>query len=181
MNFDPIEQFLRHADRQPTGSNADALELAQRVWRKHRRRQNIRVVGCVVAFVCLCITVRFATMPSSSTQLASTAPTAPAVDDQLNELRSQIAAQEQLVQQMLMVEQRVQDGARWASVARSPSDDEVTERAASAMVFQADRLRNVAGASETARRAYGQVIEYFPHTASAELARKHASEIRIEG
>jgi hypothetical protein len=82
---------------------------------------------------------------------------------------------------MLAIEKRTELNVRLAELHQLPTEDDVTERAASAMVFQADRMLREGASSAPAVRAYDQVISYFPKTVSAETARKRLSAMNAEG
>lgn len=104
------------------------------------------------------------------------------IERELKDIRKEIAAREEYVSQLLAHEQirradRVEAALALAGV--KPKGDPV-ERAAAAVVAQGDRLRNVGSGSEAAA-SYVSVVEHFPQTTSAAVARRRLEAIKKDG
>lgn len=93
-------------------------------------------------------------------------------------LSDQIAYQEQVIDRMLAAEQRARREATLLEI-DLPSADRPIERAAALAVYAADRVAsNPEAPTAPAVHAYDRVIDSFPDTVSAELARRRLAELR---
>lgn len=84
---------------------------------------------------------------------------------------------EQLIDRMEAAEQRSVARTRLAWFVRLPTDEDVAERAAGAIVYQADRLVKTADLTAPAVKAYDEVIAHFPQTMAADQARRRKIEL----
>jgi TolA-binding protein len=189
MNSDPIQKLLQETDKQRSFAQVlDPVVLTDRVLKTRSRRRNTRVVSSV-AVIALSVTILWVANREkgiSTQQLAINAKPAAngriQLDQELRDLQEQIAANDQIIRRLNAVEtiQRAD-----AEIARLQSRDfsvqDITERAASAVVYQTDRMYRATGQSASALQAYRQVIEYFPDTVSAEQARQRVADIERAG
>jgi hypothetical protein len=175
MKHDPIEKLLQQADCRLSASSSRSDGLADRVYRTYRRRRLVRGAGVGACAVAMLV---------GSALFISPPPADPAPRDlraEIAALEEKIAAQERAIERLLRVEREFQAQARMKRLIPVISEEAAAERAASAVVFQADRLLRTPGLTEPARQAYGRVIEHFPQTVSADHARKRLAEIEKEG
>jgi hypothetical protein len=187
MNFERIQHLLRETDHQVTVRQADASDLAERVLRADRARtRRKRIVS--IASLALLVGATTATLtrilpskPAVHGRVSAPIAIVPPLDPILEQIQSEIAIRESAVRAMLAIEKQSELNARLAMLRTLPTDDDVTERAASAMVFQADRMLREGAPSAPAVRAYDQVISYFPKTVSADIARKRLSAMNAQG
>jgi hypothetical protein len=174
MESDRIEQLLREADGQARASPIDAADVARRVLgrARARRRRRTTVVGASVVLIAAMVRMYSTREPSRPQKMHA------GVDD-LTEIRREIELQEHLVERLVVAERIRRNQARLARF--EPASDDPLERAASFVLFHADRVHRDAGNSQNVRRAYQQVIECFPGTISAEQARQRTDAMREEG
>jgi TolA-binding protein len=178
MKRDPIQQLLQDADAAtPPSRHVDAAAMADDVLRAHQRCRRRRNVGrAVVAMFIIGIAGIIMLANSRPAQPPRETALVPGANPQ--DLEQEIQATEARISRMLAAERQQQADARLAALARAPTPHDITERAASAVLTQADRLVKTAGLTAPAERAYTQVINHFPDTHSADLARQRIAEMR---
>jgi hypothetical protein len=174
MTRDPIGQLLSEADAQTRTPAVDANDLAQRVIDRVRTRRIVRAATPLVAVAVVGIVV-LTHRPSEVRRPVESVAT----NVDLNSVRQQIEFQQRLVDRMLQREQRRHNEAQLISIS-IPVDDPPVERAAARLISEANRLLESSG-QQQAIKAYSQVIDSFPDTISAELARKRLAELKKEG
>jgi hypothetical protein len=186
MNPHRIEHLLRETDHQVTTRRADASDLAERVLRADRDRTrrkrfvSIASLALLVGATTATLTRILPSKPAVNGRVSAPVAIAPPLDPQLERIQSEIAVRESAVRAMLAIEKQRELNARLAVLRTLPTDDDVTERAASAIVFQADRMLRGGAPPAPAVRAFDEVISYFPKTVSADTARRRLSEINKE-
>jgi hypothetical protein len=182
MTPDPIEQLLREADSQTTKAvvTGNAHQLADRVIQASRRRRRVSRVTTSAAALVLVVTcaglIWWQIDSMDVRQVARQVPPQPpnATDSahELETIRSEIAMREAIVVRLLASERRAAGAQRLASIALTPDADQITEEAAAAVVFQAERGWRATGQADSAIQTWQRVIEQFPRTASAQTARR---------
>lgn len=185
MNSDRIEQLLRDADemrkRSPEQTPAD---LASAVLTRRRSRARRRL-GAGVAMLLIGGLIPFAVVRQSvEPENIAIKPTPQQTNeprDEMAEIQAQIDQTELTIARLLAAEKMNVLNARLAEVRRLPTPDDVTERAAAAMVYQTDRMLKATNLQNPARETYSQVIASFPQTPSAEVARRRLLELKNEG
>lgn len=181
---DPIEQLLRETDQSvhPAHRTLDTSELATRVLQTERKRRTYRTGGAIVAVLLVVSPIIYSTIPPKPDIQVRVDPGVNArLEMESDHLQARIAAQEATVRTLLAIEKKSEHRARLDAIARMPTADDCTERAASAIVFQADRMLREPGSAGPARKAYDEVISFFPQTISAITARQRLAELKQEG
>jgi len=193
MTHDPLQHLLARADALAGVPTTPATDLAHRVRAELRRRQvRSRIGGIGVGTAALlALAIAFSLRPAP-TNLANNVPTptpAPTVRDdgptpaqlreRLTALRSEADARQAAVDAALAHE------AERRAVARAPQTDPLAQIAAQrdlgalALVRQADRrYRETSHPNPTAAAtAYARVVELFPNTHAAAVARQRLAAI----
>jgi hypothetical protein len=175
---DAIKQLLLEADRQHSAAaREDTATLAGQVLgRVAKRRRNRQ--GAFAAAVVLMISIAIGSAAFMHDQKQQQQQLALANANELKQLHIQIASQQLVVDRLIAAEQRLHPREQTATLV---VNDDPIERASAAMVLQADRVRDTPGLERQALGSYQQVIEHFPQTSSADLARRRAAELRKEG
>lgn len=134
------------------------------------------------------LTVGWIALPPASVNRSPAPPMATPVSEPapptvaaLQELDTRIAQQEAQIQRLLAAERLQQAQARLARLPKEHPEQQIAERAARAVVEQADRVLHETSQSAAALRAYQEVIEYFPQTASAEQAQRRIHDLQKAG
>jgi hypothetical protein len=191
MTHDKLGDLLSQADAAATIARRTAPDVARQVRVEARRRQvRTRMVGGAVSATALVAVLIVLSVHPAHTELARHTPptrpveTSPHVRDaselaaEIAALRNEAAGHEAVVKAMLTGEQR---GRRMAAVPRGvdPLDRILAEqdRGAMALVRQADRQYHELDRKESAAAGYGRVVELFPKTHWAAVARQRLSEI----
>jgi hypothetical protein len=174
---DAIKQLLHEADRRHgAAAPEDAATLAGQVLgRVAKRRRNRRRAFSAVGVLMIGITIGSAEFMRDQKQQQQLVVTNA---NELKQLHIQIASQQLVVDRLFAAEQRLHPREQTATPV---VNDDPIERASAAMVLQADRVRDTPGLERQALGSYQQVIEHFPQTSSADLARRRAAELRKEG
>jgi hypothetical protein len=181
MKLDPIQQLLNDADAATSPSrHVDAAAMADDVLRAHQRFRRRRNVGRAIAAM-FTIGVVGLVMLASSRPAQTPRENALISGVKPQDLQQEIQVTEARISRMLAAERQREAEARLAALALEPTPHDITERAASAVLTQADRLIKTAGLTAPAERAYTQVITHFPDTHSADIARQRMAELRKEG
>src|SRR5262249_13955396 len=93
-------------------------------------------------------------------------------------LSDQIAYQEQVIDRMLAAEKRARSEAKLVEI-DLPNDDRPIERAAAQVIYAADQTaRSPNVPTEQVVHAYDRVIDCFPDTISARIARERLAELQ---
>jgi hypothetical protein len=183
MTSDPIGDLLTHADA-TAGPPQPRPGLADRVrTQAQRRRTRARVTAGAVAV--LAIAGAFPAVRSTLRQRTTDVTSVPAnafdaarLRQEITALRQEATAREKVVAAMLAGEAR---GRR--PPARSPVDPlqrirDQQDVAALALVRQADRLYHDLARPQRAAATYERVVELFPQTPWATVARQRLVEIK---
>lgn len=201
MNDHTLESLLEAAGRSVAEAPAPPSELAARVRRRHARRRHRRRVsaGVAAAMVLLggTLAITFRPTPPKLQPVAPIAerPESPPTpqrlsDADIEQLQAELAALEAEVErrrrhirQMLDRQQR-HDQLIALLNERPPSDPLETaritlEKTAFRLVYRAEHRSALSGA-DAAREQYRQVVELFPNTAAAAIAREQLRRPAIE-
>jgi hypothetical protein len=190
VNDDRLEQLLRRTDRTAAPAPVRAVDLVEGILLQARRRK-VRsqiTVTAAALFLCLGITAWLLNgaasnhHPSSPT-LATTIPSNTAdLRTELASVQREIATREAAVDRLFAIERRSRAQEQLARLHRhSLSPEDPADRAAFCVLFQADRLAQQTGSTESAQQAYREIIAYFPDSPSAESARQRLARIQKEG
>ncbi|HZZ43093.1 MAG TPA: hypothetical protein VFE58_09155 [Tepidisphaeraceae bacterium] len=149
----------------------DPTTLARRVQQTSRNRSSFRALAAVL------ITVGIGTLtlhrPSHLTVSTATDPRA-----DLQNIRHEIAMHEQTTRDLLQAEHLEHTAGRIAIARELSTGRTAAERAASALLWQAEHESLHPGQS---LRAYSDVVHYFPDTFSANIARQRLQQLQKEG
>jgi len=205
VNDHMLESLLEAAGRSVADTPAPSSELADRVRRRHARRQHRRKqrrrlsAGVAAAMVLLGGTLAIAFRPTPPgpqpdapiAERPEPPPTPRRVSDSdLEKMQAELAALEaeverrrRHVRQMLDRRQR-HDQLLALLNKRPPSDPLETaritlEKTAFRLVYRAEHRSALAGA-DAAREQYRQVVELFPNTAAAAIAREQLRRPAVE-
>jgi hypothetical protein len=194
MTHDGLRELLAQADAAADSSPVPAAALVQRVRAQARRRQTRRRAAVGAASVLAAIMVIVAIVlppPPPRTNVATNLPV-PSNDKpvtgtrdardlaaELAAIRTQAAASEACVAAMLKGEAR---GRKLASVTPRPPDPlerirAEQDRGAMALVRQADRQYRELDRKASATAGYGRVVQLFPRTRWAAVARQRLADI----
>ena len=190
MTHDPLAELLSGADAAATAGPRPASDVARRVRVEARRRQvRTRATGAVSVLALLTVFILVSIRPVHTELANNTPPTRPPetslrVRDaselaaEIAALRNEAAGREAVVKAMLTGEERAR---RSTAVPRGvdPLDRILAEqdRGALALVRQADRQYHELDRKASAAAGYGRVVELFPKTHWAAVARQRLSEI----
>lgn len=191
MTHDPLGELLRQADAAATAVQRPPADVARGVRAEARRRQvRARFAAGTVSIVALvAASIVMSTRPAHTEVVHNTPPTRPAETSpqvrDVSELAAEIAAlrreaagHEAVVKAMFTGEERAR---RTVAIPRGvdPLDRILAEqdRGALALVRQADRQYRELDRKESAAAGYGRVVELFPKTHWAAVARQRLSEI----
>lgn len=182
---DKLQQLLRETDRHAGANRAPSNGLADRVWQAGKRRRRVRRVagGSLVAML-MVAGIWFGSHRGDEPQIqriAMTNPTSSPVSVDRESRRREIALHEAAVQRLLAAERLGRARARLAEFKPAPNADAVVEQAAAVIVFQTQRSLNATGETGAATARLKSVIENFPDTASARLARQQLELLQQQG
>lgn len=199
MSEDPIKELLRKVDLAAGPPNSQG-DLVARVFRLARRRAAVTrwaaAAGIVLALGAAGLMVRIAgpggaqrpqgqladaqRRPSTSIDTPNGPPAAQTPGSRLRaeiaSLRAEADSRAAVVEHMLAAEQRRKSLARYRRQRAWPDPGEQVERrmdrAALAMVFQADRMYGQTETRAPAMAIYHRTIELFPESRWADVARQ---------
>ncbi|MCP4613594.1 MAG: hypothetical protein GY845_33310 [Planctomycetes bacterium] len=178
MTEDKIKNLLQEADRKaglPGPVSANLSAIVRR--RAHRRHLRISITAPLAAAAVILIAVGVSNVTFRTTEKAKDA----LIEKQFEQLQAKTDAAVNLIQEMLVAEQKQHSLHELeAQLASIPDPLEViqkqVDKTASILVFQADRLYRTQR-TDSAVETYNRVIELFPKTIQAQKARQRLSEI----
>lgn len=191
MTHDNLGQLLARADATAGSVPPPAQELAQRVRiasrrRQARRRASVAAASALAAILVIAAILRPPQPPrtNDATNLPVPMKDRPIQDSrdlaaELAAVRAQAAASEACVAAMLKSEARGRKLASATPRALDPLDRIRAEqdRGAMALVRQADRQYRELDRKASAAAGYGRVVELFPRTHWAAVARQRLADI----
>jgi hypothetical protein len=193
MTHDPLQHLLTRADALAGTPKATANDLAHRVRVElHRRQVRTSIAGAGVAtaaLLAIVLALSFRPTPpkvannipttTASPTVRHDGPTPPPQNEHLVALRSEADQREAVVNAVLARE------AQQRALARTPQPDPLAQIAAErdlgalALVRQADRRYRETDHPDpaAAATAYARVVELFPNTHAAAVARERLAAI----
>ena len=194
MNEQRIEQWLRQADRAAGPPPTGPADLADRVRRLGLRRRRVWITSSAVAAALIALSVG-ATLWMIGLQGKSALPGPEAIVDatdaqteidrleaELEELHAETEVALARVEERLARYQQQAQRARIERLRAQPGPiqqvQQDLDRTAFIMVYQADRAHRELGQAESAVESYRQVLELFPQTPWADVARQRLSAIQ---
>ncbi|MDY0357900.1 MAG: hypothetical protein RBR19_18600 [Sedimentisphaerales bacterium] len=183
MNDERIKNLLEDADR-AAGPPQYGMVRARDIRLRLRRRRSIAIAApAAAAAVLLCGVALW----NQHQQPAEPAPVPQeriaSLEEQVRQLQEQTETTMRLVQEVLAKERQERRlAALQAELASIPDPAEElqrqAEKAAFALVYQADRMIGEMNQTQSAVETYEQVIRIFPENRWAEVARERLARIR---
>jgi tetratricopeptide (TPR) repeat protein len=181
MNEEQIETLLRQTDEaavEPVFDRITATKIRQRVRRRRLLRAGIPAAAAVLVATGLWVTCMRTAKPQPQPQPQRLA----SLEEQVRQLRAQTDATLKLVQEVLQRDRQDRRlAALEAELAGIPDPmqeiDRQVDRTAFILLYQADRLYNELNQTESAVRAYKEIIRLFPENQWADVARERLSRI----
>jgi len=182
MTEDKIKNLLQEADRKaglPGPVSANLSAIVRR--RAHRRHLHISIAAPLATAAVILIAVGVSNFSFRTTETTKDQEKLVLLEKQFEQLQAKTDAAVNLIQEMLVVEQKqLSLNELEAQLASIPDPLEVIQRqvdkTASILVFQADRLYRT-NRTDSAVEAYNRVVELFPKTIHAQKARQRLLEI----
>jgi len=182
MTEDKIKNLLQEADRMaglPGPVSANLSAIVRR--RAHRRHLRIRLTATLAAAAVVLIAAGIWNLMIKTTEQTKDQEKIVLLEKQFEQLRAKTDAAVNLIQEMLVAEQKQHSlNELEAQLASIPDPLEViqkqVDKTASILVYQADRLYRVKR-TDSAVETYNRVIELFPRTIHAQKARQRLLEI----
>ena len=182
MTEDKIKNLLQEADRMAGLPGAVSANLSAIVRRRaHRRHLRISITAPLAAAAVILIAVGISNFTFRTTEKTKDQEKIVLLEKQFEQLQAKTDAAINLIQEMLVAEQKQYSlnelEAQLASIP-DPLDEiqKQVDKTASILVFQADRLYRV-NRTDSAIETYNRVIELFPKTTQAQKARQRLLEI----
>jgi len=183
MTEDKLQNLLRDTDDSFAANPPDTQKLVRSVRSRAVRRKYLKTSLSFAAAACLVIALCFALptfekvkKPLSPQQLAT-------LKQDIKRLNATADATLKLVTEVIERQNRLENLQKLNAQLASYGDplqeikDKIDETAF-VLVYNADRLYNELDRKDQAVESYKRVIEFFPDTTSAELARQRLSEIQ---
>jgi tetratricopeptide (TPR) repeat protein len=183
MNEQQIKEWLQNTDR-AAGPALFGPVSAAHLRRRVRRKRLLRLMPSAAAAVLL---IGFGWWSFHSRPVVPPAPQQDrriaSLEHQVQQLQAQTERALQLVHEVLAQErQQERIAALEAELARMPDPaaemERQVDRAAFALLYEADQLYRELNQTESAVEAYEQVIHLFPQNQWAHVARKRLAEIK---
>jgi len=182
MTEDKIKNLLQEADRMaglPGPVSANLSTVVRR--RAHRRHLRISITAPLAAAAVILVAVGILSFTFRTTEKTKDQEKIVLLEKQFEQLQAKTDAAVNLIQEMLVAEQKQYSldelEAQLASIP-DPLDEiqRQVDKTASILVFQADRLYR-AQRTDSAIETYNRVIDLFPKTIQAQKARQRLLEI----
>ncbi len=186
MNEDRIKELLESADRAAGPASYDPISVARLRRRAHRRQMKqiayplAAAAALLFGFCIWSVTTRTSLPPDSNSEqrIAS-------LEEQVRQLQTQTASALKLVRSVVAQErqQRRLDAleAELASIRDPRREMQVqADKAAFALVYQADRYYRELKQTQSAIDAYEQVIRVFGESPWADEARSRLAQIKTD-
>ena len=182
MTEDKIKNLLQEADRMAGLPGAVSANLSAIVRRRaHRRHLRISITAPLAAAAVILIAVGISNFTFRTTETTKEQEKIVLLEKQFEQLQAKTDAAVNLIQEMLVAEQKQHSLSELEAQLASIPDplDEIqkqVDKTASILVFQADRLYRT-NRTDSAVETYNRVIELFPKTIQAQKARQRLLEI----
>lgn len=182
MNDEQIKSLLEDADRAagpPRYKVVRACEIRARL----RRRRSVAIAAPAAAAVVVCGLALWNLRQPSEEPAAVPQERIASLEEQVRQLQEQTETTMRLVHEVLAKERQERRlAALQAELASIPDPAQElqrqTEKAAFALVYQADRMIGEMNQTQSAVETYEQVIRLFPENRWAEVARERLARIR---
>lgn len=183
MTEDQIKQLLQEADRiagLPGPVSANLSAIIRR--RAHRRHLRISIAAPLAAAAVILIAVGISNFTFRPTEKTKDQEKIVLLEKQFEQLQAKTDAAVNLIQEMLVAEQK-QHSLNELEVQLASIPDPLEEiqrqvdKTASILIYQADRLYRELNRTDSAVETYNRVIELFPKTNQAQKARQRLLEI----
>ncbi|MBC8471451.1 MAG: hypothetical protein H8D56_18475 [Planctomycetes bacterium] len=183
MTEDQIKQLLQEADRiagLPGPVSANLSAIVRR--RAHRRHLRISITAPLAAAAVILIAVGISNFTFRPTEKTKDQEKIVLLEKQFEQLQAKTDAAINLIQEMLVAEQK-QHSLNELEVQLASIPDPLEEiqrqvdKTASILIYQADRLYRELNRTDSAVETYNRVIELFPKTNQAQKARQRLLEI----
>ena len=186
MTGHTLEHLLRQVDQAAARPAPLPADLADRVIRQDRRRRAAKLGGALVVLLAAtgvaAVLFQAPGAPAAPVRLTEAPPAAP-VPAEIDSEEAQVESRLVVVEHLLAREQQRRRLARAQAIIARPDPlerlDRQLEQTAFVIVAQADRKVRQWNLTSSAARDYRRVIELFPRTRWATVAR--ARLIAIEG
>ncbi len=178
---DSLDELLKTAAEKSPPRLGDPSQMAGAALATARRRRvGIRIAASVALLCVVAITVVLLRPRENSPprQVAINIQNNDGPTIILSDLRQQIADQEKIVDELESADRLARAENRIAEYAAA--DQDPTERTAETMIAQANLVRDL-GMADLAEADYRQVVDYFPDTLSAKIARKTLDSLNVKG
>jgi tetratricopeptide (TPR) repeat protein len=181
MTEDKIINLLQRADQTAGGPAPVSIDLSA-FRRSANRRQTVNLAARIAAAAVVLFALGIWSFTVKKTRDRQRIV---ALEAQIKQLKAQTNATLNLVREVLENDRRERRlGELRAQLARIPDPLEETQKqvdkTAFILVYQANRKYRELGQKESAIQAYNRVIELFPQSRWAEVARQRLSEIQNE-
>lgn len=182
MTEDKIKNLLQEADRMAGLPGAVSANLSAIVRRRaHRRHLRISITAPLAAAAVILIAVGISNFTFRTTEKTKDQEKIVLLEKQFEQLQAKTDAAVNLIQEMLVAEQKQHSLSELEAQLASIPDplDEIqkqVDKTASILVFQADRLYRT-NRTDSAVETYNRVIELFPKTIHAQQSRQRLLEI----
>ena len=182
MTEDKIKNLLQEADQTAGGPASLSSNLAAAVRRRAGRRQTVnlaaRTAAAAIVIIALCIW-GFTTKKTRERHRII------ALEAEIKQLKIQTDATLNLIREVLdedRKQRRLQELQAQLASYSDPLEEiqKQVDKTAFILVYQANRIYSDLDQKEAAIQAYNRVIELFPQSRWAEVARQRISEIKNE-
>lgn len=183
MNAEQIKSLLEDADRAAGPPRYKVVRACEIRARLRRRRSVAIAVPAAAAAVVLCGLALWNLRQQSEEPPAVPQERIASLEEQVRQLQEQTETTMRLVQEVLAKERQERRlAALQAELASIPDPAQElqrqAEKAAFALVYQADRMIGEMNQTQSAVETYEQVIRLFPENRWAEVARERLARIR---
>ncbi len=183
MTEEKIKNLLQKADQAAPAQTPVCSRLTAALRRRANRRRFINITAPIATAATLLITFGVWHLTTRTTQTKQDRNKITSLQAEIKELHARTDATLKLIQEVLdnQRQQRRLDELQ-AQLANIPKPlEEIqkqVDKTAFILVYQADRMYREHNQKNSAIRAYNRVIELFPQTQSAKVAKQRLSEIQ---
>jgi tetratricopeptide (TPR) repeat protein len=183
MTEDRIKDLLQEADRIAGVPEQASVDTGIIRHRAHKRYLARKIVFFTAAAAAIILTISVWTLSVRTTKPIGDNDGLVRLQAQVKYLQARTDATLKLVQEMLQKEQKQRELEALQAQLESIGDprEEISqqvERTALILVFQADRMYRELGQKNSAIQAYSRVIELFPQSRWAKVARQRLLDIQ---
>jgi len=182
MTEDEIKNLLQEADRMAGLPSPVSANLSAAVRRRAHRRHFVNLAAPLAAAAVILIAAGIWNFAIRTTETAPERERIDLLESQLKQLQAKTDAALNLIQEVLVEEQKQHSldelEAQLASIP-DPLEEiqKQVDKTAFILVYHADRLYRELNRTDSAVETYNRVIELFPKNRWAQVARQRLSEI----